>query len=105
VFCYDDNSDSGRVWRPDLVPYILRWLDTVSAESKRHLVRLLVSDIGGFVAVFRVGTSPEVYFEFDDSEGMAIRVPAQGWYVLAADILPFEQRQLEIAIQGASHQP
>lgn len=98
-------GNNARVWRPDLVPHILRWLDTVSAESIKHLSRVLVSDIGGFIAVFRVGRSPEVYFEFDDTDGMAIRVPEQGWYVLAGDIVPFEQRQLDVAIGGQGATP
>lgn len=109
MFLYEDESDAGhvsggRTWRPDLVPHIMRWLETVSVESMRHLVRLRVSDIGGFVAVFRVGTSPEVYFEFDDHEGMAIRVPERNWYLLADEIAPFEQKQLDAAIGGYAYQ-
>jgi hypothetical protein len=90
------------MWRPDLVPHILRWLGSIPPASMQHLVRLRVSDIGGFIAIFQIGSSEEVYFEFDDKECMTLRVPTKGWYILTGSIVPFEQRHVEIAIAGRS---
>lgn len=84
-----------------MVPHILRWLDTIPTQSKKFLARVLVSDIGGFVAVFRLeDTTDEVHFEFDDAECMTIRVPAKGWYLIVGRVVPFEQRHVEIALTG-----
>jgi hypothetical protein len=101
MFFYEDGisgDGGGRMWRPDIVPHAMRWLNSIPAASMKYLVRLRVSDIGGFIAVFRMGSSPDVHFEFDDSECLQIRVPEREIFTLCDRIVPFKQDHLEAMV-------
>jgi hypothetical protein len=96
LFLYEDGC-STRTWRPDLVPHIIAWLDAVPAATLAKLVRVGVSDVGGFVATFDVGLSyMQVFVEFDDPEAMAVRTIGDA-YEPAGPVTAFDPSMIDIA--------
>lgn len=52
LFNYE--TDRPRCWRPDLVPAILSWIESLSADAERDLHSFTVERFGGFGAEFHV---------------------------------------------------
>lgn len=89
-----------RAWRPDLVPHIMAWLETIPADSLRHMTHVGVSELGGFEATFGF-EGAEVRFGFEHPRSMVFFNPyAKRGMWWAETILPFEQRQLEVAARA-----
>lgn len=96
MYVYDEVADRARTWRPDIVPHLLKWLNSIPPQSIQYLEKVSVSDLGGFEATFCY-CNRVVRFGFEHPRSMVI-FPEEGrgmWW--AEKILPFEQHQLEVA--------
>jgi hypothetical protein len=101
MFVYDEDAERARTWRPDLVPHLMQWLNSIPPQSLKYLEKISVSDLGGFEATFCY-RNRHVRFGFEHPRSMVIAAPDATakdsrllWW--ASEILPFEQSQLEVA--------
>lgn len=92
-----DKSDRPRMWRPDLVPHILTWIESVPSEEWECFTGFRVGDRGQFVAEFekrpdRGGPPRRITHRFDHKYH-TIENDVGRW--TATDIVPFVPGHLQ----------
>lgn len=109
IFRYTPTGDRARrTWRPELVPHIVEWLDSIPADLHDLLASVNVTPGGGFEARFVAKTNIEApplsaYFRFDSPDRMYAIYP-RGWYS-APRIVPFCREHLACAFDSQTVYP
>jgi hypothetical protein len=105
---YFYESERPRCWRPDLVPAILKWVDSIPTSSLPKFRAFHVNEDGSFGASFhkrsdRGGPPREVRFEFDHG-GSSLHVVCGTDLLLVGaetEIIPFSHKHLTLAANAA----
>jgi hypothetical protein len=105
---YFYESDRPRTWRPDLVPAILKWVDSIPESSLPNFRGFGVNEDGSFSATFskrseRGGPPRDIRFEFDHG-GSSLHVILKNEIIFVGaedEIIPFRHEHLTLAANAA----